>query len=109
MVVATYLYMPATTNLIEEIEAFALRKPGHRGSVGALLGTIRRIDAEFTGETREALLSEARKTFLRQIQILENTEQTLEALETLRANQERLVNALKKLTVRRRPEGVTLH
>lgn len=109
MVIAAYLDMAAAKNLIEEVEAFALRKPGHRGSVDALLKTIRRIDAEFAGETRETLLSEARETFLRQIQILENTEQTLEALETLRANQQQLANALKKLTLRQRPEGVTIH
>ena len=100
--------MPIAKILVEEIEAFAARKPAHEVSVAALLRAVRRIDTEFTGEVREALLREARTTFLQQIKTLEATEQTLEALHTLHANQQKLVTSLKQIVVKR-PEGVTLH
>jgi uncharacterized lipoprotein len=111
MVIALYFEMSVAKILIEEIEAFAIRNPDHQNSVDALLKAIRRIDTEFTGETRNMLLSEARHTFLQQIQTLETVERTLGALKTLQANQQRLVKVLKKLAAKRpsRPEGVTLH
>ena len=103
--------MSVANKLIEEIEDFSERNPGHEGSVTALIKAVRRIDLVFDGETRELLLAEARKTFLQQIQTLETTERTLEALKTLQANQKKLISALKKLAVKtaKRPEGVTLH
>lgn len=108
MLIAPWIEMPVAEKLIEEIEDFALRNPGHQGSVDALLGAVRRIEAEFAGETREALLSQARETFLQQIRILETAERTRETLATLQTNQKALVDALKKLTGRP-PEDVTLH
>jgi len=100
--------MDIAKQLIEEIEAFANRNPGHDESVGALVKVVRRIDDEFAGETRTRLLEQARETFQRQIKTLEHAERTLEALEKLRDNQAALVETLKRLTVRR-PTGVTLH
>ena len=100
--------MDIAKQLIEEIEAFANRNPGHDESVGALVKVVRRIDDEFAGETRTRLLEQARETFQRQIKTLEHPERTLEALEKLRDNQAALVETLKRLTVRR-PTGVTLH
>lgn len=108
MVIAFCFSMPVANELIEEIEAFALRNPGHDGPVNALLKAVRRIDTEFSGESREMLLVEARKTFLQQVQTLETTERTLEALKALQANQKELVNVLKTLSSRR-PDGTTLH
>lgn len=103
--------MSVAKTLIEEIEAFSVRNPHHQKSVDALLKAVRRIDTEFTGETRNMLLSEARHTFLQQIETLETAERTLEALKTLQTNQQNLVKTLKKLAIIRteRPEGVTLH
>lgn len=100
--------MPVAKQLLEEIEAFAARNPGHEKSIGALVKAVERIDNEFAGEIRTQLLEQARETFLRQIQTLENAEKTLAALEKLRDNQAELVEALKRLTVRR-PAGMTLH
>ncbi|MCH7866985.1 MAG: hypothetical protein IH881_04765 [Myxococcales bacterium] len=94
--------------LIEEIEAFAVRNPGHQNSADVLLKAVRKIDTQFTGETRDMLLSEARHTFLQQIQTLETAERTLESLKTLQTNQKKLVEALKRLAMQR-PEGATLH
>ncbi len=106
--IAPYPSMSVANKLVEEIEAFARRNPGHEASVNALLRAVNRIDTEFTGETRELLLAEARKTFLQQIETLETTNRTLAALETLQSNQQELVTALKRLAIRR-PDGVTLH
>ena len=100
--------MPIAKKLIEEIEGFAQRKPAHENSVNALLEAVRRIDSQFTGETRELLLSQARKTFLQQIEILETAERTRETLVALESNQKALVKALKKLTGLR-PADATLH
>ncbi len=108
MVIAQLVVMSIAKQLLEEIEAFANRNPGHDESVGALVKAVRRIDTEFEGEIRTQLLEQARETFQRQVRTLENAEKTLEALEKLRENQQELVEALKRLTVRR-PEGVTLH
>jgi hypothetical protein len=108
MVIAVAFLMPVAKKLIEEIEAFASRNPGHQNSVNSLLRAVRRIDTEFTGDTRNMLLGEARDTFLQQIRTLETAEKTLDALKILQANQQRLVAALKALTAQR-PEGVTLH
>ena len=94
--------------LIEEIEAFAVRNPGHQNSADVLLKAVRKIDTQFTGETRDMLLSEARHTFLQQIQTLGTAERTLESLKTLQTNQKKLVEALKRLAMQR-PEGATLH
>ena len=106
--IAIDLPMPVAKKLIEEIEAFAVRKPGHGKSVEALLRAVRKIDREFTGETRAALLGEARNTFLQQIKTLETADRTLAALQTLQANQKKLVKVLNKLAMHR-PDGVTLH
>ena len=100
--------MPVAKKLIEEIEGFALRNPGHQESVGALLEAVRRIDTEFAGAIRATLLARARETFLQQIQILETAERTRETLESLQSNQKALVSALKKLASQR-PEDATLH
>jgi hypothetical protein len=111
IVIAVHSHMPIAKKLVNEIEDFASRNPGHHKSVNALLKAVRRIDTRFSGETRNMLLVQARETFLRQINTLEKNERTLEALETLQANQKELVKALKKLkqyTVAR-PEGATLH
>ena len=69
---------------------------------------MRRIDNEFTGDTRDTLLREARTTFLQQIKTLETAERTLAVLKTLQDNQKKLVTALSKLSAQR-PDGVTLH
>ncbi len=108
MPLAILIIMSIAKQLLDEIEDFANRNPGHDESVGALAKAVRRIDTEFDGEVRTQLLEQARETFLRQIRTLENAEKTLEALEQLRENQQELVQALKRLTVQR-PEGVTLH
>lgn len=108
MRIAIVLPMSIAKKLIEEVEAFAARNPAHEASVAALLRAIRRIDTEFGGEVREALLIEARTTFLQQIKTLEATEQTIDALKTLEENQQKLVTALKQIVVKR-PEGATLH
>lgn len=108
MLIAIVLPMPIAKKLIEEVEAFADRNPAHEASVAALLRAIRRIDTEFGGEVREALLIEARMTFRQQIKTLEASEQTVDALKTLEKNQQKLVTALKQIVVKR-PEGVTLH
>lgn len=100
--------MPVAEKLIEEIEGFAMRNPGHQRSVDALLEAVRRIDVEFAGEIRERLLGQARETFLQQIRILETAERTRETLATLQTNQKALVDALKKLAGQR-AEDVTLH
>jgi hypothetical protein len=111
MLIAIHHDMPAATELLEEIEAFGRRNPGHEKSIGALVKAIERIDHEFSGKTREMLLAEARRTFLSQIRTLETRERTIEALEKLRENQKALVTALEKLAVlqRTRPEDATLH
>ncbi len=111
MVIAIENDMPVAKKLLEEIDAFGQRNPGHEKSVKSLVEAVRRIDTEFSGETREMPLAEARKTFLQQIRTLETSERTLEALQKLHSNQKALVTALKKLAVRgeQRPEGVTLH
>ncbi len=108
MLIAQLMIMSIAKQLLDEIEAFADRNPGHDESVGALVRAVHRIDTEFKGEVRAQLLEQARETFQRQVRTLENTEKTLEALDKLRNNQQELVEALKRLTVRR-PEGVTLH
>lgn len=108
MLIAFQHPMPIAKKLIAEIEAFLLRNPVHEESVNALIKAVNRIDTEFAGETRLQLLREARTTFLQQIKTLETTEQTLDALRTLHANQKNLVEALKKIVVTR-PEGATLH
>lgn len=108
MLIAICNRMPVAKKLIGEIEDFLSRNPAHEESVNALLKAVNRIDTEFTGEVRLSLLREARTTFLQQVKTLEATEQTLEALETLHANQKNLVEALKKIVVTR-PEGATLH
>jgi len=108
MPIATAFEMPVAQRLIEEIEEFARRKPEHRESTNALLEAVRRIDAQFSEQTREMLLSRARETFLQQIRILETKERTRETLETLKTNQKALVNALKKL-MGPPPKDVTLH
>jgi hypothetical protein len=108
MLIAPRFDMPVAEKLIEEIEGFALRNPGHQRSVDALLEAVRRIDVEFASEIRERLLSQARETFLQQIRILETAERTRETLATLQTNQKALVDALKKLAGRP-PEDVTLH
>jgi hypothetical protein len=100
--------MPVAKKLINEIDAFAARNPGHQNSTDALRRAVERIDNEFTGETRLMLLTEARTTFTQQIQTLETAERTLESLKKLQVNQQRLVKALKKLVVTR-PSGATLH
>jgi hypothetical protein len=94
--------------LIEEIQAFAERNPKHGESVGALLRAVERIDREFEGEARVKLLTEARTTFLRQIDTLENAERTVAALEELKQNQLDLVEALKRIAYQR-PADITLH
>ena len=103
--------MPAAKKLLEEIEAFSQRNPGHEESVEALRAAVRRIDGEFSGATREMLLSESRKTFLQQIRTLESSERTLQALEKLQKNQAALIEALKKLAAlhTERPKDATLH
>ncbi len=110
-VIAIEKSMTVAKNLLEEIEAFGRRNPGHEKSVESLVSAVNRIDQEFSGETRESLLDEARKTFLQQIRTLETCERTLDALEKLHDNQKALVDALKKLAAKthRRPEGATLH
>ncbi len=100
--------MPTARRLISEIEAFAARKPNHTRSVTALLDAVNRIDAQFSGEIRDELLREARKTFLRQIETLENSERNAAALEKLKQNHRELSKALERLAYKR-PEGVTLH
>jgi len=100
--------MPVAKKLIDEIDAFAARNPGNQNSTNALRKAVQRIDTEFSGETRNMLLCEARLTFTQQIKMLETTEGIMESLAKLQANQERLVEALKKLATHR-PEGVTLH
>lgn len=103
--------MPIAKKLIDEIEDFASRNPGHYKSVNTLLKAVQRIDTQLSGEMRNMLLIQARKTFLQQISTLAETELTLEALETLQANQKELVKALKKLKQHTiaRPEDATLH
>lgn len=103
--------MPVAKTLLDEIEDFGQRNPEHESSVEALVKAVKRIDREFSGETREMLLTEARKTFLQQIRTLENSDRTLEALEKLHSTQKSLISALKKLLIKtaERPEGVTLH
>ncbi|MDP6977450.1 MAG: hypothetical protein QF570_02475 [Myxococcota bacterium] len=108
MLIAKPPIMSIAKQLLDEIEAFAHRNPGHDESVGALVRAVHRIDTEFEGEVRTQLLEQARETFQRQVRTLENAEKTLDALEKLRENQKDLVEALKRLTVRR-PEGATLH
>ena len=100
--------MPIVKKLIEEIEGFAQRNPGHQESVADLLAAVRRIDSEFEGVARATLLTRARETFLQQIQLLETAARTRETLEALQTNQQALVNTLKKLA-RRRSGDVTLH
>jgi len=103
--------MPLAKKLLEQIEAFGLRNPGHEQSVDSLLNAVRRIDGEFSGATREMLLAEAHKTFLRQIRTLEASERTAEALQRLQKNQLALVEALKELSATQtlRPKDATLH
>ena len=100
--------MSIAAQLIEEILAFGERNPKHVESVSALLRAVERIDREFEGETRERLLSEARTTFLRQIDTLENAERTVAALEKLKQNQLDLVEALKRIAYQR-PSDATVH
>jgi hypothetical protein len=100
--------MPIAKQLIEEIEGFAQRNPGHPESVAALLAAVRRIDEEFAGIARATLLTRARETFLQQVQILEATARTRDTLQSLQANQKALVNALKELA-RQGAGDVTLH
>jgi hypothetical protein len=108
MLIALFSEMPLAKQLTDEINEFARRKPGHESSVNALLAAVGRIDSQFSGETRELLLIQARETFLQQIRILETKERTRETLETLQTNQKALVDALKKLAGRP-SEDVTLH
>jgi len=100
--------MTIAMKLLEEIQAFGERNPKHDKSVSALLRAVERIDREFEGETRERLLAEARTTFLRQIDTLENAERTVAALEKLKQNQLDLVEALKQIAYQR-PSDATLH
>jgi hypothetical protein len=100
--------MPIAKKLVADIKAFADRKPDHSKAVNALLDAVRRIDTQFTGELRDELLREARTTFLRQIETLENSERTREALEKIQQNQADLSKALKRLAYKR-PDDVTLH
>jgi hypothetical protein len=111
MVIAFSNDMSVAKDLLEEIETFGGRNPGHEKSVGALVKAVKRIESEFSGKTREMLLAEARKTFLAQVRTLETSGRTTAALEKLQANQKALVSALKKLAVleEKRPEGTTLH
>lgn len=108
MLIAPSRRMPVAKKLFEEIDAFLERNPEHETSVNALKAAVRRIDTEFTGETRLALLQQARTTFLQQIQILEASERTLQALQRLQKNQQNLVETLKKIAVKR-PDDATLH
>ena len=100
--------MPIATQLLREIQAFGDRNPKNHKSVSALMRAVIRIDAEFSGETRDQLLGEARKTFLRQVETLENAQRTVVALEQLKQNQRELVEGLKRIASRR-PVGTTLH
>lgn len=108
MALANFARMPIAKQLVADIQAFAERKPNNTKSVNALLDAVRRIDNQFTGEQRDELLRQARRTFLRQIETLENSERTAAALEKLKQNQRELGEALKRLAYKR-PEGVTLH
>ena len=100
--------MTVAEQLIQEIEAFAGRNPNHVTVSQSLIEAVRRIDRQFGGETRDALLEQARDTFLKQIDALENAERTVATLERLRDNQRELVHSLRRLNPYR-PQGATLH
>jgi hypothetical protein len=110
-VIANENTMHVAKNLLEEIESFGRRNPGHQKSVDSLTTAVKRIDNEFSGKARETLLTEARKTFLQQIRNLESNERTVDALEKLQSNQAALVATLNRLTVKQaqRCEGETIH
>ncbi len=100
--------MSNAKKLIEDIEAFRERNPGHQESTARLVRAVERIAAQFTGETKEELLRKARDTFLKQTRTLQSGKQTRAKLERLKRNQQELIEALGKLSPGR-PDGVTLH
>ncbi len=94
--------------IIEMARAYARENPEQSGFARELIRAIQRIEEEFEGEEREALLSAAYSALEQQKRLDETRRATRDALERIKASQEQLITDLIKI-VAFRPPGTTIH
>lgn len=99
---------PDPTRLKAELHEWAHRHPDQQRFAAALGDAIDRIQSQFDGEVRALLLAQARRTFERHVEILQETQRAKDALRRLDASQKQLLETLTDL-VSERPPDATLH
>jgi hypothetical protein len=100
--------METADELVARALAFGNDYPRHLDFVKRLVALVQKIDREFSGETRDSLLTNARSTFEHHLKIVKSTEETRRALEKLEHQHVRLTEALNELATVR-PPGTTIH